>query len=247
MAVRVYWLLGMGALAVLLAACGSGAPPAVEQPPVWTVHITPSMRWAEPALSQCMLGQTGAALMVEERAAPFVDSMQADLVLRWGAPPAGDGPGSYAGVVGWDDLVLVVHPDNPLNALQREEVQMLFSGRVENWKDLPSNGGAWDAAVQPWGYGRGEDMQVAFAQALMDGQAMRYQVAADPPAMLQSVAADSGAIGLASRRWLAGPVRLLPVKGIDAEMLRFPLIAAAQQAPDGAMAAWLLCLQERFQ
>lgn len=241
------YLTWLGALALLVTACQSpspsDAPPVADQPVLWKVQMTPALRWAEPAINQCALAQPGAALILDERSAPFLDMAQTDVVLRWGAP---DAPGNYAAVVGWDDLVLIVHPTNPLSGVKLADVNALYTGRAENWKDLKLEN-APDAAMHAWGYGRGEDLQDAFDRVLLGGKVSRYQIAADVVAMLQSVSGDAGAIGFIPRRWATTVVRVLPVDDVDGEMLRFPLLAMAEKAPQGGLSAWLLCLQGRFQ
>ncbi len=38
--------------------------------------------------------------------------------------------------VGWDALVALVHPDNPLESITREQLADVLTGRITNWKQL---------------------------------------------------------------------------------------------------------------
>lgn len=38
--------------------------------------------------------------------------------------------------VGWDALVAIVHPTNPVTSVSREDLKAVFSGRITDWKEL---------------------------------------------------------------------------------------------------------------
>jgi len=38
--------------------------------------------------------------------------------------------------VAWDALVIIVHPDNPINNLTTDQVSTIFKGKIRNWKDI---------------------------------------------------------------------------------------------------------------
>ena len=38
--------------------------------------------------------------------------------------------------VAWDALVIIVHPDNPINNLTTDQVSTIFKGKIRNWKDV---------------------------------------------------------------------------------------------------------------
>lgn len=41
--------------------------------------------------------------------------------------------------VAWDALVVVVHPDNPVENITREQLRMVLQQKITNWKDLGGN------------------------------------------------------------------------------------------------------------
>jgi phosphate transport system substrate-binding protein len=43
---------------------------------------------------------------------------------------------AYQVPVAWDALVVIVHPDNPVDSITFEQVQDLYDGRISNWKQL---------------------------------------------------------------------------------------------------------------
>lgn len=46
--------------------------------------------------------------------------------------------------IGWDALVAITHPENPVKDISREELRAVFEGRITNWRDL----GGPDAAIE---------------------------------------------------------------------------------------------------
>lgn len=38
--------------------------------------------------------------------------------------------------VAWDALAIILHPDNPVNSLDMQQIRDIYEGRITNWKDL---------------------------------------------------------------------------------------------------------------
>ena len=96
-------------------------------------------------------------------------------------------------VVGLDGLAVVVHPDNPLQALSREQLRQVFSGRVRDWSQLGGRAGAI-AVVGLRADSGGHELLSAL---LLDGgrQAATTSVQGESRAVAAAVARDPRAIG----------------------------------------------------
>jgi len=46
--------------------------------------------------------------------------------------------------IAWDALVVITHPENPVNNITHEDLKKVFSGEIKNWKELGGN----DAAIE---------------------------------------------------------------------------------------------------
>lgn len=66
-------------------------------------------------------------------------------------------------VIAHDGLAMVVHPDNPVNALSLEQIREVFAGRTTNWREL---GGA-DAAIHVITREEGSGTREAFQKLVM--------------------------------------------------------------------------------
>ncbi len=137
----------------------------------------------------------------EQRAADFLDPQSVDLALRVGQP---DNLTFPAYQIGSEELLVIVNPQNPVNALTAEQVRGLFTGQVLNWQEV--NGS--NAPVQVWVFAAGEDTEQIFEQTALGGSPVTStaRLAAGPDEMAQAIADDVNAVGILTRRWKAGNV-----------------------------------------
>jgi len=52
--------------------------------------------------------------------------------------------GAYQVPVAWDALVVIVHPDNPVESITFKQLQDIYLGRVKNWNQL----GGWNKPIE---------------------------------------------------------------------------------------------------
>ncbi|KAF0107444.1 MAG: phosphate transport system substrate-binding protein [Anaerolineaceae bacterium] len=182
-------------------------------------------------LSACA-DQAGVMLQPDLRLAAAFDLTGADLALRLGDP----GVTSPAYQIGADEILVIVNRQNPAGPLSADDVRGLFSGRIQNWKEI--NGS--DAPVQVWVFPSGEDVQQAFVIAALDGGPVTpaARLAMTPDEMSQAVASDVNAVGILTRRWKAGNVTdVYTAASVPA------LILVPSEMADGA-AAFIACAQK---
>jgi len=213
--------------ALFLASC-SPATPTVAPDPIIVQHSAAAQPW----LSGVYGCAGGIPVLADQRAAQYFD-LSADLAIRLGEPVPLTAP---AFEIGSEEILVVVHPHNPLANLGATQVRELFSGRIRNWSQV---GGA-DASVQVWIYTSGEEIQQIFEAAVMQGLALTSlaRLATSPDEMYQAIANDANAVGILPRRWKVGNVS-------DVYMAAsVPVLAITPSEPQGALANLLACLQE---
>jgi hypothetical protein len=160
------------------------------------------------------------------------DGLQANVVLRLGEPAELTSP---AYQVGADDLLVVTHPQTAVGALSRAQVEALFAGQINNWSEA---GGA-DQPVQVWVFAPTVDIQAFFDRAVLRGRPVSSlaRLAVSAQHMSDSVGSVPGSVGLLPRRWKAGNTNeALLVSSL-------PVLAVLDQAPAGAIAELLACMQ----
>jgi undecaprenyl-diphosphatase len=231
------------------------AVPSTTMTQAVSVEISPSLGWLRPALNACTQNQPNLALVVTEKPANLLDSSTADVRLRWGAPVSLSG---IAFELAQDALVLVVHPDNSLARISAAQLAALYShSGTQTWLEALSGctecsfkkspPGFGDQTIQRWAYPSGDDTGLVFQSQLKTQTSPQVNLAPDPQALRQAVAADPAAIGFLPAHWLDSSVRLLPVANLASGQLNQPVLAITSSEPGGALRAWLNCIQKTFQ
>lgn len=149
------------------------------------------------------------------------------------------GKGLRAHIIGYDVLVVAVHPTNPLQNLSREQLACVFSGEVRDWAELGGPSGRIHLFSREAGSGSREAFTALVGpvgrHALIQNNsgALRLAVMNDPQAI--------GYINLGSA--LLGGVKPLRIDGRAPEEagypLRRPLSLVSLGEPSGDVAAFL--------
>ncbi len=148
---------------------------------------------------------------------------QADLAIRLGEPDLWLAP-VYQ--IGSEEILLLAHPESPVQDLTLEETRALFAG-------------AGDPSAEVWVYAGGEDAQGIFEQAVMAGRPVTSlaRLAAGPQHMSDILSETPNAVGLLPRRWKVGDLRIVYT------IPEVPVLALVNDEPQGALRALLACLQ----
>jgi phosphate transport system substrate-binding protein len=114
-------------------------------------------------------------------------------------------------VVARDGLAIVVHSSNPVSGLTLEQLRDLFSGRIENWKEI----GGRDGPVRPITREEGSGTRESFVNLVMgkDRISRKALVQESNGAVKELVKGDPAAIGYMSLGLVAGDLKALPIDG----------------------------------
>lgn len=229
-------------LCLFASACQPGLmPSAAPTPQVIALQMTTSLRSLLPALKTCIDERPASALVIEEVTTAAVAPAGEAIGLRWGSDTQ---PPGIAVVIGQETLAVIVHPNNPIDQLSPADLQAIYAGTRKTWP-----AGEPGAAVEPWAYPAGEDIQAIITTILLLGvQPSRSatSIAPDPEAMLEAISTSPAAVGFIPRRWLSGDVKEIVINGVEPANLRQPILAITQSEPQGQQKEWLLCVQERL-
>ena len=139
----------------------------------------------------------GGSRMGEQRLA----SGQADIAASTAAyPDAEIAAGLVRIPIGLDGIALVVHSDNPVNALTLAQIRALFGGRVLNWEEV---GGARDVLLVS--REEGSATRELFEERVMDEErvALTAVVMSTSSSVVEYVAAHRDAIGYVTSAYLS--------------------------------------------
>jgi phosphate transport system substrate-binding protein len=96
--------------------------------------------------------------------------------------------------IGKDRIVVITHKSNPVKKLSREQLQGIFTGKIESWKEL---GGEDQPILVVWGK-LIQGTNSMFVAKILDGKAQTKDVieATTAEDVRQNVAANPSAIGI---------------------------------------------------
>lgn len=213
-------------LSLLLASCASASP---TPQAILRVQYTFAARPWLTNLADCA-GET--ALDLQQRPVGLLDLSSADLALRLG--DAGLALPAYQ--IDSEEIVVIVHPQNPVSSLSAGDVLALFTGAAANWQEV----GGMDAPVQVWVFAKGEDLQQVFEAETLGGAPVisTARLAAGPEAMAQAVAESVHAVGLLTRSLLSAQVEAVY------SAATVPVLVTLPAEAEGELANLLACLQK---
>jgi hypothetical protein len=216
-------------ITVFTAGCSSDPPEPTPAPDIVHVAITPSARDTGLAVSTCAAAIGGAQFEITE---VYASQAEADLLIRLGEPTPAPG---FAAQIAREDLVVVIHPDNPAGSLTLDEVQQLFTGKIQNWAEI----GGEDAPVQVWSLLPADETRAAFTSGVLENGmiATTAYLAPTPEIMADTIASTPNAIGFLARSWSSGPLTAI-LPGVS-----MPVLVVAENEPQGAARELVACLQ----
>ncbi|RJQ49781.1 MAG: phosphate ABC transporter substrate-binding protein [Nitrospiraceae bacterium] len=97
-------------------------------------------------------------------------------------------------IIGQNRTVIFVHKDNPVNALTKEQLQDIFTGKTENWKEV---GGSDMPIIVVWGKAS-PGQNALFTKMILDGEqvTMNQLDATDYQNIKETIAVVPEAIGI---------------------------------------------------
>ncbi len=231
------------ALATALTACQPSLTPMPRPTPaILEVGFSPALKPLASSFNTCA-AQNALGLVLIEQPDATLEGDHATLNLRWGPPEKIQG---YAAVIGYEELVVVVNPQNSLQSLNLDQVQGIFQGTIQDWSKVATESAAKE--IHPWTYPDGEDVQQVFERKLL-GEPVpegKTYLAPDPAAMREGVAKDPNALGYLPKHWVNESVKGVAVDGLESEQPGEAVLALSASEPEGSGRDWLLCLQEQL-
>jgi phosphate transport system substrate-binding protein len=124
------------------------------------------------------------------------------------------GVDAYENVVAADGIAVIVHPSNPLNALTKEQIKEIYTGKISNWKDV----GGKNAQIIIVSRDSSSGTFEAFNELALEKEKVRPDslLNASNQAVATTVANTPGAIGYIGLGYLSSSVKAVTVNGVEA-------------------------------
>ncbi|MDR0765833.1 MAG: PstS family phosphate ABC transporter substrate-binding protein [Odoribacteraceae bacterium] len=129
-------------------------------------------------------------------------------------------------IVAHDALAVIVHPENPVSELTREQLEGIFTGKIKNWKEV----GGDDRKIVPYARETSSGTHEFFKESVLRNKSYLNGIMSMPAtgAIMQSVAQTRGAIGYVGLAYLNDGVKALRVSYDGGKSHVAPSIAAAK-------------------
>jgi hypothetical protein len=233
-------------LFLLLAACGApqSSTPA-PTPQAIDLTYSPALQpWAD-KLTGCASNNPLIALYFNPSNTSDVGMQSNDIALELDQTNPSDGAG-YRSQVGREQIVVVVHQDNPVSQLTATELRLIFSGQQTTWNDGSAQ------PIQVWVLPEGDPARVIFDQSVLQTQPLTTQAMLAPysTAMLEAISKDVNSIGYLPASFLrssgsvnSGDVHTVQLEQSVATVFDQPVVALTQAEPQGSLRNLLVCLE----
>ncbi|MDR3093178.1 MAG: PstS family phosphate ABC transporter substrate-binding protein [Bacteroidales bacterium] len=129
-------------------------------------------------------------------------------------------------IAAYDALAVVIHPDNKVNHLTREQLEGIFTGKIKNWKEV---GGA-DLKIIPYSRETSSGTYEFFKESVLKNKNYMNGIMSMPAtgAIIQSVSQTKGAIGYVGLAYLNKAVKAAHVSYDKGKTFVEPSIANAK-------------------
>jgi phosphate transport system substrate-binding protein len=109
----------------------------------------------------------------------------------------------------YDALAIVVHPDNQVANLTREQLEGIFTGKIKNWKEV----GGSDLQIIPYSRETSSGTYEFFKESVLKNRNYKNGIMSMPAtgAIIQSVSQTKGAIGYVGLAYLNKDVKAVHV------------------------------------
>lgn len=129
-------------------------------------------------------------------------------------------------LIAYDALSVVVHPDNKIGQLTREQIEKIYTGEIKNWKDL----GGEDLKIVAYSRESSSGTYEYFKEEVLDDKNYATDILSMPAtgAIVQSVSQTKGAIGYIGLAYQTKSVKQISVSYDQGKTFVAPSVEAAK-------------------
>jgi phosphate transport system substrate-binding protein len=129
-------------------------------------------------------------------------------------------------IIAYDALAIIVHPQNRVTNLTREQLEGIFTGRIRNWKDV----GGEDLAIVPYARETSSGTYDFIKEYVLRNRNYMNGIMSMPAtgAIIQSVSQTRGAIGYVGLAYLNSNVKAIHVSYDQGKNFVEPSVANAK-------------------
>lgn len=129
-------------------------------------------------------------------------------------------------LIAYDALTVIVHPENKVGQLTREQIEKIYTGEIKNWKEV----GGEDLKIVAYSRESSSGTYEYFKEEVLDDKNYATDILSMPAtgAIVQSVGQTKGAIGYIGLAYQSKSVKQLAVSYDQGKTFVAPSIATAK-------------------
>ncbi len=129
-------------------------------------------------------------------------------------------------IIAYDALAVIVHPDNPVSELTREQLEGIFTGRITNWNEL----GGPDLKIVPYSRETSSGTYEFFKESVLKNRNYMNGIMSMPAtgAIVQSIGQTRGGIGYIGLAYLNRSIKAIHVSYDSGNTFVAPSVANAK-------------------
>ena len=231
----------------ILAACQGNVTPASDEAAfeIIRLQITPGLAHWLDDVSACAETITNTGIVTDIRPKNNLDLADADLILRLGTKEGAD---PYVAVMGTETIVIIAGDAVSVTSLSQETLQAIFSGRLQNWMDVPEMFGEEidnNQPIQILSYPEGHEIHLLFQETFLDGGRITEDsfVFSTDDYLANLIQKNPAAIGYTLGSQIPNTASTLDITDTDPSVGQHHVLAVTPAEPQGTLRALLLCLQ----
>ncbi len=160
---------------------------------------------------------------------------------------SGEGLTDYVYSLWEDQLVLIVHPSNPVDSLTADQISGIFGGFYPSWQSIipDQTGEESNKAIQVFSFSQTDDLGKIFFNELIGENILSLRAFSppDPQEMVKAVSSDSMAIGYIPATWMTSAV-----KKIDTPReINYQVLMSTLKEPEGGLREMMGCLKNKIE
>jgi undecaprenyl-diphosphatase len=204
----------------------------ISTPEIWSIQISPELAWMEPIINNCSQQIENIAIRSSEIPMDRMALSNTDVSFIWGT---GEMEIQNAYILANDSINFVVHPQNPMTSLTRNELTGLFSTKLL----------AGNVTYDIWSYAAGNPLLDIVNEAFGHDFSFHEDtlLVPSPKEMREAIAESPNAIGFLTGFWIDDTVKTISIENSAIETLEIPIIAVISGDINENQKKWLLCIQ----
>lgn len=233
----------------ILSACSAsqtGTPIPTAQ--VINIYYSPSLDYSRNDISRCIKSSNTVVPYLHEQSTEISNLQSGDILLHLGEADW-DENDFFVTRITYENIMFIVNTSNPLESIDINELEAIFSGRQKYWQMESMNG----ALISVWAYPKDSELSNWINSGLLGGgrSGINFKLVPDPESALEAVSQDEFGISYVPGGWIEqidnrklSSVKVLKIQNSDDVLTPLPVLAYLSKKPSGVIRDFLLCLRE---